>query len=135
MISGVFVENKNDFYHSDFYDNEQYDFPPNEKVYLSTDAARHMFGFGKKDKLENLLRLGWAMSPQHNDTDSGIEKLKKFVFTEALVQPKDSFKEASEQVKKEYKMEPVPDLEDCVPLPSPKKRKGGTAPEHLDLDI
>ena len=45
-----------------------------------------MFGFGKKDKIENLIRLGWLRAGGQN-TDEAVEKLRHFVFTEAKLIP------------------------------------------------
>jgi hypothetical protein len=85
----IFVTNKNDFHHEDGFDGELYSFPPGEKVAISMDAARHMFGFGLKDKTETLVRVGWAMKPVgaqgYVQDPEGIKKLANFVFTRAVM--------------------------------------------------
>lgn len=89
-MNSVFVTNRNDTPHSDMYDGEIYEFPPNEKVHVSVDAARHMFGYGNPDKSETLVRLGRAMK-YHPDTKTftedtdGVKWLSRFVFDEAIM--------------------------------------------------
>ena len=74
----IFVTNNNDFEHQDRYAGTDYYWEPGEKVAISEEAAAHMFGFGRKDKTENLVRLGWNWNEQE-----GIKRLAKFVFTQA----------------------------------------------------
>lgn len=88
-MSEIFVTNHNDFTHSDSFNGEEFFFQPEEKVQISEDAAAHMFGFGRSDKTENLVRLGWATKmndrgQQVND-DGGIKRLAAFVFTRGMV--------------------------------------------------
>ena len=86
----LFCTNKNDFHHEDSYDGKLYVFPPNEKVELSEEAARHMFGFQEDDFTAILHRKGWGFkynpdSKKYEDDPDGIKKLKKFVFTQAVL--------------------------------------------------
>jgi hypothetical protein len=85
----IFVTNKNDFEHQDRFDGIDYFFVPGEKVALPEEAAAHMFGFGRSDKTENLIRLGWNLKQEDgkvtDDTDAGVSKLRKFVFTSAQI--------------------------------------------------
>ena len=84
----LFCVNRNDFVHTDRYAGEDYVFEPGQKVMLSLDAARHMFGVGVADKTPVMHRLGWAFkyNPEtksfSEDTDA-VTKLKNFVFTKA----------------------------------------------------
>jgi hypothetical protein len=76
----IFVTNKNDFEHTDRYAGIDYYWSPGEKVAISEEAAAHMFGYGRVDRVENLIRLGWNI-----DLDAGLAKLRKFVFTKATM--------------------------------------------------
>lgn len=78
-MNEIFVTNKNEFPHEDAYDGVPFVFMPGEKAALTRAAATHMFGFNLKDKTETLVRLGWANLPN----DEGVNRLRKFVFTEA----------------------------------------------------
>lgn len=78
-MNDIFVTNKNDFHHTDFYNGKQYDFPKGERVLVPVEAARHMFGLGLVDKGENLIRLGWA------NKEEGVTWLANFVFTQAVL--------------------------------------------------
>lgn len=85
----IFVTNRNDFHHSDCFDGTEYNFPPNERVALSVDAATHMFGFNLPDKTQVLTRLGWTFNLDRERKividDSGAAKLARFVFTKAIL--------------------------------------------------
>lgn len=74
MTEQIFVTNRNDFYHVDHYDGQEYAFPKGERVLIPEDAAALMLGFGNPDKTDTLLRLGWT-------GDDGVKKLAGFVFT------------------------------------------------------
>jgi hypothetical protein len=84
MSNEIFVTNHNDFYHSDMFDGDSFDFPPGEKVLLPVEAAKHMLGFGRSDKTETLTRLGWANPGPMEAPDAGVKKLANFVFTQAV---------------------------------------------------
>lgn len=75
----IFVTNHNDFDHQDRYDGQDFFFPKGERVTIPIIAAEHMFGLGREDKTENLVRCGWA-----ND-ENGVEKLANFVFTKGVL--------------------------------------------------
>lgn len=88
MSEMLFVVNKNAFHHQDRYNGQNYLFPPGEKVMLSMEAARHMFGLGVKDKTPVMHRNGWAFkydpaTRQFEEDKEGVTKLKNFVFTRA----------------------------------------------------
>jgi len=74
----IFVTNKNDFEHQDRFAGIDYYWGPGEKNAVPEEAATHMFGYNRADKSENLVRLGWNW-----DTAAGVERLRKFVFTNA----------------------------------------------------
>ena len=80
-MNEIFVRNTSDRDHTDSYDSVQYDFPKGEKTLIPVEAAIHMFGFNRKDKTDNLNRLGWANLPN----DEGAKRLAKFVFTQPVV--------------------------------------------------
>jgi len=92
----IFVTNKNDFYHEDAFNGQKFAFEPGSKQLIDAEAASHMFGFGRKDKTENLLRLGWSNLPD----DEGVRWLAKFVFTDARVVEVES-EDEQEEVKQE----------------------------------
>jgi hypothetical protein len=86
----LFCTNRNDFHHEDLYDGVLYQFPPGQKVAITEEAARHMFGFRLPDKTEILTRLGWAMKYDEKqrtfaENPDGVKKLKNFVFSEAVM--------------------------------------------------
>jgi hypothetical protein len=65
------------------YDGKEYVFEVSTKenpvtTAISEDAARHIFGFGEKDKKRSLLRLGWV--PNGTRIDAALERLGKFQF-------------------------------------------------------
>jgi hypothetical protein len=70
----IFVTNNNEFFHADKFDGQEYIWEPGEKHLIDEDAAAHMFGYGRADKTENLIRLGWQR-------EEGVMKLANFVFT------------------------------------------------------
>lgn len=59
----VTVKNKNSTTFRDSYLGMQFEFKPNEKVTIPLEAAIHIFGFNKKDKTANKVRLGIANHP------------------------------------------------------------------------
>lgn len=63
----------------DRYDGQDYEFPFNEKVLISEEAARHIFGWGLKDRTEALVRQGWANDPLK------VRWMGKFVFTNTKI--------------------------------------------------
>ena len=75
----IFVTNHNDFDHQDRHDGQDFFFPKGERVTVPVISAEHMFGLGRTDKTDNLVRLGWA-----NDSD-GVKKLANFVFTQGVM--------------------------------------------------
>ena len=75
----IFVTNTNDFDYQDRFDGQDYYFPRGERVTVPMIAAQHMFGLGRADKTENLVRAGWA------NTSDGVQKLARFVFTEGVM--------------------------------------------------
>lgn len=82
-MSNIFVKNNNDFDHFDSYDGTEYHFPPGEEVEVDEIAATHMLGYGRKDKTENLIRLGWANKLGEKGwvrDPEGIKKLANFTF-------------------------------------------------------
>ena len=83
----IFVTNHNDFDHQDFYDGTEYRFPAGESVEVDEAAASHMLGFGKANKEETLIRLGWANEFDGKrgwvKSETGVKKLANFVFETA----------------------------------------------------
>lgn len=83
-MPNIFVKNNNDFDHFDSYDGTEYHFPPGEEVEMDDVAAMHMLGYGRKDKTENLIRLGWANKLDREKgwvkNEAGVKKLANFTF-------------------------------------------------------
>ena len=63
-MNEIFVTNTNDFDHQDRFDGQDFFFPKGERVTIPVIAAEHMFGLGRADKTENLIRCGWGNGPQ-----------------------------------------------------------------------
>lgn len=80
-MNEIFVRNTNDFDHVDTFNGREFAFPHGEKVLVPVEAATHMLGFNRRDKTENLVRLGWANQPN----DEGVKKLAKFVYTQPVL--------------------------------------------------
>lgn len=80
-MNQLFVTNNTGADHTDMYNGKEFFFPTGEKTLVPAEAAYHMFGFGKKDKTENLIRVGKANLPN----DQGAKWLAKFVFTEPVM--------------------------------------------------
>lgn len=79
-MTTVYVTNQGEkplIYNYAFVD---YKFPVNESVEISVEMASHVFGYGQKDKLPAMVRLGLCKST--NEIDEGLERLEKFVITE-----------------------------------------------------
>lgn len=80
----IFVTNRNKFDHFDAYNGTEYHFPPGETVEVDDEAAAHMLGYGRKDKTENLIRLGWANKLDAKKgwvkDEEGVRKLANFTF-------------------------------------------------------
>ncbi len=73
----IFVTNNNEFTHVDKFDGVEYIWEPGQKLLIDEDAAAHMFGYGRSDKTENLIRIGWS----NLFNDEGVVRLSKFIFT------------------------------------------------------
>ena len=97
-MGSVFVTNNNPFTHADRYDGETFTFPPKERVLVPIEAAIHMLAYKLEDKTDALVRLGWATkydpkTKTFTEDDEGVKKLARFVFEEAVMQPKSLVKE------------------------------------------
>lgn len=73
----IFVTNNNEFTHVDKFDGVEYIWESGQKLLIDEDAAAHMLGYGRPDKTENLIRLGWS----NMLNDEGVVRLSKFIFT------------------------------------------------------
>lgn len=78
-MNEIFITNHNDFDHQDRFDGQDYFFPKGERITVPLIAAEHMFGFGREDKTENLIRCGWGNLPE------GVKFLANFVFTKGIM--------------------------------------------------
>ena len=75
----LLVKNTNNFVLTDSFDGVRLTFPINEKVPISEDAARFIFGYGHQDKMPVLVRQGWCKIT--SDQDSAMKILGHFVFS------------------------------------------------------
>lgn len=91
------------------YNGEDFVFEPGVTRALTEDAARHIFGYGEKDKTRALLRLGWI--PNGANREAALEQLGKIQFL-AVDEPK-------------FKDEPTNDL--------PRSVVDSNAPENRAL--
>lgn len=69
------------------YDGEDHTFEVGVVTAISEQAARHIFGYGEKDKTRALLRLGWL--PNGANMTAAIERLTKFKFLAMEVKVKE----------------------------------------------
>jgi hypothetical protein len=83
----ITVVNNNDFTLSDRFNGENYEFKPKDKVKVAEVVATHIFGYGVKEKLPFLVRLGWAVNS--GEIKPAYDKLNKFVFYEEGKEPQD----------------------------------------------
>ena len=60
------------------FDGIPYEFPPGERVTISFDAAKHIFGLGLADKTDVLSKHGWMQ--YSTDRDSAMAQLGLFSF-------------------------------------------------------
>jgi hypothetical protein len=65
------------------YNGSDYEFPPNEDTPCEEDVARHIFGYGEKEKAEALLRLGWILPGQSKE--EALKRLAMVRFKKANV--------------------------------------------------
>ena len=86
-MASVFIRNKSGQHFSDRYDGQDYTFPNGEMVEVPIEAAAHIFGFGRADKRDNLVRLG--KSNHTSDMSAGISWLGNFEFKLAQSIPAD----------------------------------------------
>lgn len=86
-------------------------FPVNTPIEITDHAARHIFGYGEKDKLPFMTSLGIVRTM--NDIPEGLKTLEKFEITDDLP-------------KKNHSLSPVVEQ---VPLPP---KKGGGKVQHLN---
>jgi len=101
----VWVTNKGEEFHVDYWGGEKFSFPPQKSVELSEELARQMFGFGVEDKTSLLVRLGWTK--YSNDMPAALERLAKFEISET-------------QPQTYHNVSPVVDR-----VPFPASRRGG----------
>ena len=75
------VKNGNGFDFIGRFNGVDYQFPSGATVAITEDAASHIFGVGKPDRTEVILRNGWQNGTTMSDA---IEKLNKFSFDVAF---------------------------------------------------
>lgn len=102
----IFVTNNSDLTLIDGWNGVEYTFKPNSTVEVPELVAKHVFGYGDKDKEPYLARLGWIKSK--NDIEEGIKKLSEWEFS-------------TEAPKKDRSLSPMVEK---VPLPV-ARRAGG----------
>lgn len=81
----LYVINKGDATHADRYDGQDYVFEPKVPVAITEPAAALMFGYGKADKTEALVRQGWLS--QAASYPEAVKKFDVFAFIERDLAP------------------------------------------------
>ena len=76
----VFVTNNSKQTLEDGYAGKRYVFQPGRTIEIPIDAAAHIFGYGRDDKIPHLVRLGWLR--MSNEVDLAMKKLGEFSFRE-----------------------------------------------------
>ena len=104
-MSNIFVTNHSDKKLTDGLGGVFYEFPKGKTVEIPEEVARHIFGYGEKDKEPYLARLGWIKT--HNELDDGLKILEQWEIS-------------PEPPKKNQSISP---LVERVPLPA--KKVGG----------
>jgi hypothetical protein len=79
-MSSVWVRNTGSETLKDGYNGEFYEFAPGTEIEVPDYIATHVFGYGRDDKFEYLVRLGWTVT--HNDLPKANERLSKFVISD-----------------------------------------------------
>lgn len=90
----------------DMFDGEEFVFPAGKSVTIQSDVARHIFGYGEKDKLSKVVRLGWTQTSK--DAPEALARLAKF-----KIEPEEETRPSTSPVAAR------------VPLNSPKGDDGG----------
>lgn len=62
----------------DFFNGEEFRFPPSKKMSIPEHVAHHIFGYGEPDKVPSVVRLGWTET--RKDLPEALERLAKFKF-------------------------------------------------------
>ena len=83
-MPNVWVKNTGSETLKDGYNGEFYEFAPGTEIEVPDYIATHVFGFGRKDKYEHLVRLGWTKT--HADLPEANARLEKFVISETPTQ-------------------------------------------------
>jgi hypothetical protein len=78
-MSSVWVRNTSDDALKDGYNGEFYEFAPGTEIEVPDYIATHVFGYGRDDKYEYLVRLGWTRT--HADLPDAYARLEKFVIS------------------------------------------------------
>ncbi len=76
----IYVTNNSDKPLKDGFAGIQYEFKVGETVEIPLDAAQHIFGYGKKDKLPTITRLGWAKTM--NELEEALARLAQWELSE-----------------------------------------------------
>lgn len=92
----LYVKNTNSFVFKSRYDGVDYDFPINERVPISPEAAAHIFGFGVPEKMEHIVKHGWCRST--DKVQDGMNILNRFVFTQDEPLPTDPVDEMINEI-------------------------------------
>jgi hypothetical protein len=75
----IYVTNNGKKALTDYFDGKPYVFEPGKSVSIPVEVAEHIFGYGKDDKLPNLIRLGWIRIS--SEMDSAMQRLGEFSFS------------------------------------------------------
>lgn len=69
----------------DYFDGQEFEFPPGKTVTVPSNVARHIFGYGDADKEPHVVRLGWTIT--RKDLPEALHRLSKFKFDPPETRP------------------------------------------------
>jgi hypothetical protein len=79
-MSSVWVRNTGDDFIKDGFNGGFYEFAPGTETEIPDEAAAHIFGYGRQDKYQFVVRLGWTKTT--NDLPEAYARLEKFVISD-----------------------------------------------------
>jgi hypothetical protein len=96
MSNTMYVTNRTDKPLNVEYGCQPVCFPVNQKVRISEDAARHIFGYGSENKEPFMAAIGLIQTT--NDIPQGLERLAKFEIVPCEPEKNHSLSPVVEQV-------------------------------------
>jgi hypothetical protein len=75
-MSTVYVTNRGDLDHTDWYHGVFYHFRKGETIEMPSEAAQELLGYGHRNREPFVVRLGWSVTS--NDMPKAMERLNRF---------------------------------------------------------